>query len=208
MHTQSLPPGSQSILHKASHVATQTLSISILNQSQKEQFRIVEHNIWTRHCQGCCFIRMALQGWHWEDVFGPFPCSVTRSSHSLAFSVCPDEPHGKANLIPPPPPLLPARWLSQIISVLDDRINRIILSQCLLSHNCMAILLVDGNGVGMAKQEISFCLLCGAENSTGKFLISMKGTLELTERKSNSSLLSFSISCPAQRKKFSRLTKS
>lgn len=99
----------------------------------------------------------------------------------------------------PPPPLLSAHWLSQIISVLDDRINRIILSQRLLSQNCMAILLVDRNIVSISKQEIIFCLLCGAENSTGKFLISMKGTLELTERKSNSFLLSFSISCLAQK---------
>ena len=99
----------------------------------------------------------------------------------------------------PPPPLLSAYQLSQIISVLDDRINRIILSPCLLSQNCMATLLVDRNSVSISKQEIIFCLLCGAENSTGKFLISMKGTLELTERKSNSFLLSFSISCLAQK---------
>jgi len=76
--------------------------------------------------------------------------------------------------------------LSQIISALDDRINRIILSRCLLSQNWMVILLVDRNSVRISKQEIIFDLLCGAENSTGKFLISMKGTVELTERNPNS----------------------
>lgn len=102
---------------------------------------------------------------------------------------------GKVNLTH----LSSSHWLSQIISVLNDQINRIILSQCLLSQNCTVILLVDRNGVSISKQEIIFCLLCGAENSTGKFLISMEGTLELTERKSNSALLSTSISCPAQK---------
>lgn len=77
--------------------------------------------------------------------------------------------------------------LSQIIiSALDDRINRIILSRCLLSQNWMVILLVDRNSTRISKQEIIFYLLCGAENSTGKFLISMKGTVELTERNPNS----------------------
>lgn len=50
----------------------------------------------------------------------------------------------------------------------------------------MVILLVDRNSVRISKQEIIFDLLCGAENSTGKFLISMKGTVELTERNPNS----------------------
>lgn len=77
--------------------------------------------------------------------------------------------------------------LSQIIiSALDDRINRIILSRCLLSQNWMVILLVDRSSTRISKQEIIFYLLCGAENSTGKLLISMKGTVELTERNLNS----------------------
>lgn len=113
-HTVSVP-GSQSILHQEPHVATQTRSISVLNQSQKEQFRIAEHNIWIRHCQGCCFMGLALQGWLWGDVFGRFPCSVTRWSHSLALCICPDQPRGKAKPIPPPACSQPADYLSSSV---------------------------------------------------------------------------------------------
>lgn len=139
------------------------LSLSILNQSQKEQLNIVEHNIWIR-----LWGRRRLTS-PWLVLWGVFQYS-SKLCWGCSNEIKPflDIKHLTSRTShTPPPPLFSAHWLSQIISVLDDRINRIILSQCLLSQNCMVILLVDRNNVSISKQEIIYCLLCGAENSTG-----------------------------------------
>lgn len=96
--TQSLPPGSQNVLASHGHSHTY-LSSSILNQSQKEQFKIVEHNIWIRLCQMQLFYQvsfsMACARRRFCALPGSVGAAVMRSSCSTAPRVQSDETTGQ-----------------------------------------------------------------------------------------------------------------